>query len=44
MPKPMLETLAAEYSEMKLADVVAERLKTGRLSAELHLRNLGFLP
>ena len=44
MPKPMLDSMAAEYSEDTLADAVAERLKTGKLSTKWHLINLGFLP
>jgi hypothetical protein len=44
MPKPMLDSMAAECSEDTLADAVAERLKTGKLSTKWHLINLGFLP
>lgn len=44
IPKPMLDSMAAEYSDDTLVDAVAERLKTGKLSTKWHLMNLGFLP
>ncbi len=43
MPKAMLDSMAAEYSDDALVDAVVERLKTGRLSTKWHLINLGFL-
>ena len=44
MPKAMLDSMAAEYSDDALVDAVAERLKTGKLSTKWHLINLGFMP
>jgi Zn-dependent peptidase ImmA (M78 family) len=43
MPKPMLDSLAASFSENDLVNAVSDCLKTSKLSARWHLKNLGFL-